>query len=471
MNSILKYIGLFLISLPLIMISCDSDDVPDTTANEVVLKNIKILNAGETGDIVVEGQVDEINKQITFPRIDSLTDLSKLRFEAVMSENATLDSLTYDFRVEKGDSEKTKIIKVVNGSRFREYRATVRLIVPLNGADFTPANIKVYDFSGVTKNMYPDLADASTRSADMDLEHVLIVSRLGGTNPHLLKIEDLRNNVINPIKLDLTGVTGNSSETFAVSSGRLSQGHIYISNLAGTAGTHVLRIYHWASSTAKAEKVLELAQGDIPGYVAGRFGDYMSVDINESGDGYIFLGVNGSQSAYKVLRLTVTGFTTVSNPTLINVAVYGGLWGSYNRVDGATNEYMYTGHQGAIQLVNAEGKVSYTIPTTFIPNVEGSDAQIMTFNNERYMAMIATPGAGNIKIYNITKGEDTKDALERLVASAVAPVYQYSLGGSIAAATASGSVAWAKDGDEKLYIFGAGPGAGFAIIELSKKTE
>ncbi len=82
-------------------------------------------------------------------------------------------------------------------------------------------------FSG--DNIYSDYADAaSTRCASYDGEHVLVVSR--ATQPHLLKVSDLKKGEINPILLDLTGVSGG---TFSYNMGALSNGHVYLSSLSG----------------------------------------------------------------------------------------------------------------------------------------------------------------------------------------------------------------------------------------------
>lgn len=467
MKKTIKYIGMLFIPLTLTIVSCSDDKEPEV-AGETVIYKIKILNVGANGNEVVEGTVDENKKEINFPEIDPATDLSKIRFEAEVSEGASMEQEEYDFTIEEGRSSVTIVIAVVNGKRKREYFATIRLDVPVFGADFSDEKMKVYDFSGRT-TMYPDLADASTRSGDMDLNHVLIVSRMGGNRPHLLKLEDIKNgDISNPIMLDVTGVSGG---TFAVSSGRLAQGHIYICNLATPSATAPLKIYHWESPTAAPELITSCYSTDLNNYGAGRFGDFMSVDLDESGNGYIFLGVNPSQTNYKVLRLKVTAFKNVTEPTLINVATFGGLWASYNKVDGSPDDYIYTGHQGPIMLVNAGGQILFTLPETSIPVNEGSDARIITFNEERYLVMMATPGSGSINIYDLTSGSSALESLTIFDEGNKTALKKYSLGGAIAAGTASGILGWAKDGDETLYIMGAAPGAGFAVLEFPKKVK
>lgn len=467
MKNIIKYIGLLFIPLALTVVSCSDDKEPEVSG-KTVIHSIKILNAGAAGNETIAGTVDEVKKEISFPEIDPATDLSKVRFEAEVSEGAMMEHEEYDFTIEEGKSSVTRVVAVVNGKRKREYFATIRLDLPVFGADFSDEKMKVYDFSG-RSTMYPDLADASTRSGDMDLNHVLIVSRKGGNRPHLLKLEDIKKgDVSNPIMLDVTGVSGG---TFAVSSGRLAQGHIYICNLATPSATAPLKIYHWESPTAAPELVATCYSTDLTNYAAGRFGDFMSVSLDENGNGYIFLGVNPSQTNYKVLRLKVTAFKTVTEPTLINVGTYGGFWASYNQVDGSPDDYLYTGHQSAIMLVNAGGQIQFTLPATSIPANESSDARIITFNQERYLVMMASPGAGSINIYDLTSGNTTVEALSIFDEGNRAPLKKYSLGGAIAAATASGIIGWAKDGDETLYILGAAPGAGFAVLEFPKKVK
>jgi hypothetical protein len=457
MKSIKFYIGLLLIPFCTMLISCDDEkynttDSPDLT----VIHSIKIINGGLSGAETIVGTVNEETKEINFPEVHMQSDLSHVSFEAEVSERAELDSIEYDFVVPEGLSQRKRTIAVVNGLRKREYFVTIRLDVPVWGADFTKA--VAYDFSGATQNMYTDLIGANTRAAHMDGTHVLVVSRDGGTRPHLLKVSDLKTGVIDPIMLKTTNVTGG---TFAVSGGRLSHGRVYICNMA-TPPAGAVKIYYWATPTSEPQILYEFTNQTTG---AGRYGDYMSVNIDDDGNGTIYLGNNPSPA--KILRLTVTGFTTVSDPVILSMSTFGGLWQSYNQVDGAADEFIYTGHQGPVVLASSSGAVIYTVPTTTIPVAGGSDACVINFNNERYMVMNTVPGTGSIKVYDLTLGATTAQALEMIGD----PLYQYSLGGAVANATASGSIGWYNDGNEKLYLFGAAPGAGFAILEIPKKVK
>src|SRR5699024_6332596 len=106
--NILKYWTAFLPLLLLFFIACEKEypkniDSPD----EVVLKSIKLLNAGADGNTVLEGTVDENKKTVNFPRLDTLTDFSNLKFEAEMSSGAQLDKDSYSVEFEEGEASKT----------------------------------------------------------------------------------------------------------------------------------------------------------------------------------------------------------------------------------------------------------------------------------------------------------------------------------------------------------------------------
>ncbi|MDR0693855.1 MAG: DUF4623 domain-containing protein [Prevotellaceae bacterium] len=138
MKSINKYINLLFILFVALFVSCseekyDTSNSPDLT----IIKSIKIVNGGVTGTETIIGAVDERTKEITFPEVHMDSDLSKVQFEAEMPERATLDSATYDFSIPEGDAERKRTIAVVNGSRKREYFVTIKLDVPVLGADFS----------------------------------------------------------------------------------------------------------------------------------------------------------------------------------------------------------------------------------------------------------------------------------------------------------------------------------------------
>ena len=453
--------------------SC-SEDFPKNieSSNEVVLKSIKILNAGADGTTVVEGTVNEQTKAVSFPRLDPETDFSAIRFEAEMSQGATLDKETYEIPFQEGDAERSIIVKTVNNMRFREYIVTIRLRVPVFGADFE--NRTVYDFTTnpLGSPVYPTFVSLSTRGSGFDGEHVLIVTRAAGGS-HLLKVEDLKNNKIAPITLNQTGV---SIGTFLVNTGAQINGHTYIANLSGGTTASPLKIYHWTDPSAAPDVIASLDLTTVPGS-GGRHGDNISVNLDENGNGYMYFGDNTASHSVKILRLKVTNYTTISEPVSFPTPLANpGNWINFNRV-GTSSEYLYTGHDAPIAVVNEGGTVSYTMSRTSIP-IRGQDARVANFNGERYLIMTTGARGGSdptvLYVYNITNGETVAEALALFESSGnVSPVFEYSLMGSAnAAPTTQTAFVIKKDAegnDETLTIYTATTDAGFVIIDFPKK--
>ena len=78
-----------------LLASCE-DKLPESKVfpYETSLISIKIVNAGADGNTVVEGVVDEDNKQVTFPKLDKDSPLSALKVEATVSDGAELTETT-----------------------------------------------------------------------------------------------------------------------------------------------------------------------------------------------------------------------------------------------------------------------------------------------------------------------------------------------------------------------------------------
>lgn len=465
-NKYIKTIAIPFCIMVISMVSCKDDETYHESPDLTYVKNVSIIIGGVMGgDTIVHGKVDEINKEITFPKLDKLTRLSNVRFEGELPDGATFDKESYDFTVDtaSGATQSRQIISIVNGKRKREYYATIRLKVPAFGADFS--QIKKYDFSS-----YPDLSGILTRNLDMDTTHVLVVARISATEgkPHLLKISDLKEGNVNPIMLDMTGI---SEGTFTVSSGHLSHGHIYIVNLATL--TQELNIYYWETPTSVPIKVF----GQVPSTFGGtgRYGDDMSMDLDENGNGFIYLGNNaGTTTGAGVLQIQVTGFTNISNPTPFTAGAASGMWKNYNLVDGATDEYVYTGPSGPIVLSGPSGAPIYTMADNGNIFTRACDAHIVTYNEKRYLGLTTgNPGAGGenaIYIYDITKGSTTKEALELFDTGAKLYDCYHQLSGSGNSTVYCANFAFAK-ASNALYVLGGAPHAGFVLLEVPIATD
>ena len=469
----IKYIskyGLMSLAMMLVFVTSCTKEFPSNveSPDAVELMSIRIVNAGANGNDVVEGVIDENLKTISFPRLDTLTDFANLKFEAVMSPGAKLDQETYEFDFAEGESVKSQVIKVVNNKRFREYMVTLRLLTPVYGADFTKAEIFDNTGNSLGNPLYPTFVSLQTRGSGFDGEHVLIVTR-NAMGSHLLKVSDLTQNNIIPIPLNLTGVSGG---TFPVNVGAQVNGHTYIANLSG-GQVSPFKIYHWTDPTAEPEVIANLDISSIP-EAGNRHGDNMSANLDENGNGFMFFGDN---AVTKILRLKVTNYTTISDPTVLNNSPLSTFLMSINRV-GNTSDYIFTGYEAPIRVANESATVSYTLGSTAVP-VRGSDARVITFNQERYLIMTTAARSGSdpvvLYVYDITKGDNLVDALKIFdIKTDKSPVFQYSLQGAANAAPGT-QTGWhiTKDGagkDEKLTLYTASADAGFVIIEFPKKT-
>jgi hypothetical protein len=340
---------------------------------------------------------------------------------------------------------------------------------PIAGINFSMPI--VHDYS-INSNVWPDFTADLTRSADFDGEYVLLVSRSGGNNPKLLPVDEiLSNSAINPIALKTDGIAGG---TYVISSGRLMQGHIYICNLTtGLADTDAgkLKLYHYAGPTATPELILDFAGViDESTTATGRYGDNISIDLDEDGNGYVFFVMQdpGTQT----IRFKVTNFTTVGEPALLTPAA-ASYYACYNQV-GSENAYLYTStNLATIQLLDKDGQ-SLTYATKNGAALKGVDVQIAQYNSGRYMMMTtgrryAADAPWTLFIYDLTEGMNTVAALAPYQEELPEPVYSYAMDAPFTTAPGA-NTAWAVV-DGKLCIFASAPMAGFVLVEFPKNQK
>jgi hypothetical protein len=463
-------IGLLAVFMSLLALTSCKDDIADaldTSANMAVLNSIKITNAGANGNTVLQGVVDEEMKTVSFPRIEPNTDFSKLKFEATLSNGAKLEKESYSVTFNEGQSEQVIVVKVVNAPRYREYLVRLRLKVPVFGADFEKGT--TYDFTSnpLGSPIYDAFTGALTRGSGFDGEHVLVVRREA---PHLLKVSDLKAGTVNKIPLNMTGVT---LGTFILNMGAQVSGHTYIANLSGNTAASPLKIYHWVNPAVAPDVIANINVGTITG--AGvRHGDNFSASLDNQGNGYFFFGDNAGT---RILRFDVANYTTVSNPVSFAIPVAGaGSWTSFNRI-GNSSEYLFTGHDAPVALVSEGGSAAFTMSRTAIP-IRASDARIVNFNGERYLIVTTAARTGseptNFLVYDITKGDNVKDALTNLNNQpTITPIFQYSLMGPVNTSPSSQTGFYVKKdangNDETLMLFAGASDAGFVFFEFQKK--
>lgn len=349
---------------------------------------------------------------------------------------------------------------------------------PTPGADFSQA--VAHDFSVVSGNVYADLADELTRGGDFDGEYVLLANR---TAPKLFRTEDLLNdNAGNPILLDITGIEGG---VHMVSAGRLSHGHIYLCNLTtkcdGTeAAEGPLKVYHYASPTAKPEVVLAwdgsgLTNTENP--YAGRIGDNISVNLDENGNGYVYFAKQEADN--KMFRFTVTGFTTFSDPYEIELPAVCNYYGMYNQV--GDNQYLFTSSYVAMMwLFDAQGTVLREFE--WMPSASGADPshscdpRMITFNRSRYLCLNAAYrfgwwGTPSLYLYDLTEGNDVVSAMVKMQdaqdAETLEPCLMYTFPTETISSACTALCNMAER-DGKLLIWAAAPHNGMVLIEVPK---
>jgi len=488
MKSIIKYIAILIVPLTLMMVSCSDDDkYPDTTADETVIYGIKIVNGGLSGTETIVGAVDEKTKEITFPEVHMESDLRKVKFEVEGSERAQLDSVEYNFVMQDGASQRKRTIAIVNGLRKREYWVTIKLDVPVWGADFSKNKIKVYDYSGAVLNMsdyaggvdqpmYKGSAAEHGRQYGLSLENVFVASRPAAGTPELLKISDLKNGTITS-----TPLNGYNTGWFGVNGGTMINGHIYTCNGATTnVSFDVWEEAHPENAPTRITNASVATPGTtssnadgLPGY-ASRYEGFVSADLDANGNGYIFTH-SGNAATSNMVRASISNFKTLNSVSIVDGASpHPGSWASLNRVPGK-DEYIYSGYNSnynatyvAVRLTDGGGRVVYELPASAFGMGTGVDAKVVEFNQERYL-MTMSSGTGALKVFDITLGATTQAALEMMNTSM--PVFEYSLGGAIPNANASISTAWVADGDETLYILAGAVQAGFVLVECPKKVK
>lgn len=329
----------------------------------------------------------------------------------------------------------------------------------------------IHDFT-TNSTVWPDFVAEDTRSADFDGEHVLIVSRSGGLNPKLLKASDiLSDGVVAPVALSTDGMAGG---TYVISSGRLAQGHIYICNLTtGLADTDAgkLKLYHYADASSTPELILDF-NGVVDETITatGRFGDNMSLDLDENGNGYAYF-VNHTGAG--VLRFTITNFQTVGEAKFISDIASATYYACYNKVD-KEDAYLFTSTTVTpIQLRDKDGGLLASIDKLGDAG-HGTDAHVVNYNNGRYLMFTSGRQQSSwsfptLYIYDISEGFSTVPAFNAYNEKRPDPVYTYKLGEATQAAC-TGITAWATV-EGKLVILTAGPKAGFALIEFPKNEE
>ena len=446
------------------MNSC-SDDYPDAldAPYNTDLLSIKIINAGADQNLIYEGTIDEEKKMVSFKRFDPSTDFSNLKVEATVSEGAELDSDVIDATLSDDETEKTVLLRVKNHARYKDYFVRIRKKVPVFGADWDKATL--YDFTG---GKIADAASGSTRWADFDGNHVLLVSRNGGVKPELFSVADLKAGTIDSPKiLDITGIAGG---TFPISCGALRNGHIYVSNLSG-GGVSPLKIYYWETPDSAPENILNSILADDAPNANTRHGDNASFNIDAEGNGYVFFGSNNGAD---FIRYSVNAGKTVGEPKVLTSFSGANSYPTIFRI-GRTSDYVFSGINTYPRIVSEENKASAEISS--LSGLQITACQIVVFNEERYLLTCSVNRTGSgtsaLRIYDITKGSSLSEAVALLNANPK-PIYEFVLGSDkcISPGTVvNHSIQKNAEGkDSVLSVFAFSTQMGFGIVDFPIKV-
>ena len=364
---------------------------------------------------------------------------------------------------------------------------------PTPGADWNKAI--VHDFSLITMSRYSDFDEEFTRGGDFDGQYVLIANR---TAPKLLKIEDLLNdNANNPITLDLTGVEGG---THVISAGRLTQGHIYLCNLATACndvegGAGPLKVYHYATPNSQPEVVLSWDGTGLPNpdpelydeyKYASRIGDNISISLDEAGNGYAYFAKQEADNV--VFRWTVTGFTQFSDPVELKMPAIANYYGMMNPC--GPDMYLYkSSYKEQMWLMDHDANLLRTVEFQTTPDGYSSahacDPRLIEFNRSRYLMLMNARRFGwwkpeGLLVWDISEGNDIVSAMVKLAEhfeydedepvegiTPIEPIYHYDMD-SETISQACVSLCNCAVVNGKLVIFCAAPHVGFAIIEVPR---
>lgn len=347
----------------------------------------------------------------------------------------------------------------------------------------------VHDFSVATGSTYSYFTGETTRGSDFDGEYVLIVSRSDAATPtpHLLKVSDLlKGDASKPIMLNVTGVEGG---THVVSAGRLSRGHVYICNLATPMGPEApLKVYHWTTAQPDvAPEVVLTFDNTIDGETASASlrGDNISINLDESGNGYAFFFPQGNADC--IIRFTITGFTNFSNPTKFPLTFDISYYGYMNELPDEPGKYVMTSsYCSSVKLMDADANELSTVAFSMATLggeylMHGVDPRVIMFNRARYLMFTVSNMSSSHwnfgpKFYmlDMTEGVGAVGAMATLNNKAAGddwePDYSYALvdteaGVGVTAPTAQTNAAVI---DDKLVVYTASNNVGFALIEFPK---
>lgn len=442
---------------------------------------VRIINGNIVTEYTVTVEINEPKVDPILQRVVALLDNGVTESVGVIDETAktlSIDAKNKDFIYIKSavglpaqtditfttKDESNRIYKENPGKvkldflgRTAEYDVVFTYIPP-TGVDLTQGNIYDYSLNPAGSIPITPVGAGVCRSTDFDGRNVVMAGR---NDFFRFSLADIISGTATAHSM------GQDDGYFALNGAAAAHGHYYSANMTTMSVGGYVTIRHWASESATP--VIVCSVNDVTETV--RYGDNMSIHLNESGDGYIFLI---RYDGVKAMRLKVTNFETVVLDGYLTfpAAIAGGGFFDINHVtswdQGAAvlNEYTTMSIDNTLYLTDMNGSLIYSVPKAKLPPFTGA-VRIINFNKARYLLALTETTNSALVMYDISEGNTTKAALEVFATGTQKEVLNYSLG----AYSGYGSAISTALVNDKLYIYASIADGGFAIFEYPPKLE
>ena len=255
-------------------------------------------------------------------------------------------------------------------------------------------------------------------------------------------------------------------------------------DIEGGAGP--LKVYYYETPTSDPQVVLTwdgTGLTNSENNYNARIGDNISVNLDESGNGYVYFFKQEADN--KFFRFTVTGFTNFSEPKEFELPAVCNYYGMMNQV--GDNQYLFTSTYVAMMwLFDAEANVLREFEWMTTPNevnvAHATDPRIINFNRSRYIMLSNARrflwwAEEGVHVFDITDGNDVVSAMVKMQErqddeeNPLEACYSYVMAGNEANTAACVALCNAAEVNGKLLIWAAAPHVGMCLIEVPKISQ
>ena len=327
------------------------------------------------------------------------------------------------------------------------------------GADFAQA--KVFTVA--------DPGDRKDRWSAYDGKNIALI---GPAATYYISLADV---VAGKTALNTVDVSDVRGSWPSVTSAQMANGHMYFVPLSNKSG--VIKVFYKETPTSKSEEIYSGTCALL------RYADSMSMDLDEQGNGYIFLqGSNNNGATKDVVRLHVTKFKTVDElVTLPHELANSWTYDTVTKIE-ESGEYIHSGRDCNPCLIDKDYKMTFDFKNNkgeAVAEMKNfASIRIINFNGKRYMFGVkgcnnATAPAVLVKpqayVYDVSNGKTAKEGIVDFLNSASRKDL-YNVPICVDPGTyviADYSIEKDANGkDAKLYLFAAAEHNGFKVIEV-----